>query len=153
MTPAFLLAALLWHEVVVAAQRQEQQGLKPQPAMYEAMNQVLDAQAKMLAIPRRFDATMKEIWSLQPRFLHRAGSRPYRLLSHPRFRAGYDFLLLRCESGELDRELGDWWTEFQDASEERRKQMLVPDSAPKKRSRRKRRKPGGGAGATAEAAE
>ena len=54
---------------------------------------------------------MKEIWALQPRFLNRSGRRPYHLLEHQRFRAGYDFLLLRCESGELDAEIGDWWDE------------------------------------------
>ena len=65
---------------------------------------VLERQAKQLAIPRRFEATIKEIWSLQPRFEQRSGQRPFRLLEHPRFRAGWDFLELRCESGELEGE-------------------------------------------------
>jgi len=148
VTPAFLLAALLWHEVQAACRKFEQEGLKPIPALHEAMNQVLDTQAEKLAIPRRFDATMKEIWGLQSRFSQRAGARPFRLLSHPRFRAGYDFLLLRCASGELDGELGQWWTEFQVADEETRKKMLLTETAPKKR--RRRRKPGGDAALQAE---
>ena len=81
---------------------------------------------------------MKEIWLLQPRFEQRGGQRPLRLLALPRFRAAYDFLLLRCESGEVDAELGLWWDEFQDASDERRAEMLMPDEAPKKRRRRKK---------------
>jgi poly(A) polymerase len=91
---------------------------------------------------------MKEIWGLQSRFSQRAGARPFRLLSHPRFRAGYDFLLLRCASGELDAELGQWWTEFQVADEETRSKMLLTETAPKKR--RRRRKTGGGADSQAE---
>ena len=67
--------------------------------------------------------------------------RPYRLLELPRFRAGYDFLLLRCESGELDMEIGAWWTQFQEADANERERMLMPDSGPKKR--RRRRKPKG----------
>jgi poly(A) polymerase len=88
---------------------------------------------------------MKDIWAMQPRFEQRSGRRPHRLLELPRFRAGYDFLLLRCESGEIDKELGEWWTRFQSASPHEREQMLVPDSAPKKRRRRRRRPGGGGA--------
>ncbi|MES1982740.1 MAG: polynucleotide adenylyltransferase PcnB, partial [Pseudomonadota bacterium] len=49
----------------------------------------------------------------------------------------YDFLLLRCASGEVDEQLGLWWDEFQDATEHRRAEMLVPDEAPKKRRRKK----------------
>ena len=59
-----------------------------------------------------------------------------RLLALPRFRGAYDFLLLRCESGEISKELGEWWTEFQIATEERRAEMMQPDTAPKKRRRR-----------------
>ncbi len=104
------------------------------------MDQVIQAQAEQLAIPRRFSADMKEIWALQPRFLHRAGQRPYRLLQHPRFRASYDFLLLRCESGEVDVTIGEWWTRFQRAGETERAEMLVRDAEPKKRRRRRRHK-------------
>jgi poly(A) polymerase len=84
---------------------------------------------------------MREIWALQPRFLQRSGKRPYRLLEHPRMRAGYDFLLLRCESGEAESELGQWWERFQKTGESEREQMLVSDSAPGGRRRRRRRKP------------
>lgn len=144
VSPAFLFAALLWHEVLAASKLLEEGGMKPMPALHQAMDQVLGVQEGKLAIPRRYDAVMKEIWAMQPRFVQRAGRRPFRLLEHPRFRAAYDFLLLRCESGELDRELGKWWEEFQDASPERREQMLMADEAPKKRGRRRRRPRGAG---------
>lgn len=84
---------------------------------------------------------MREIWSMQPRFEQRSGKRPYSLIAHPRFRAAYDFLLLRCESGELPTELGQWWTDFAQADGETRAAMLLPDPKPKKRRRRRRKSP------------
>ena len=84
----------------------------PIPALHLAADDVLDAQTEKLALQRRIASDMRDIWSMQPRFERRTGKAPYKLLEHPRFRAGYDFLLLRCESGEIDTELGDWWTAF-----------------------------------------
>lgn len=143
-SPAFLFGALLWPQVRKGWREREAAGEKPQPALFLAMDAVLDAQREQLAIPRRYDGMMKEIWALQPRFEQRGGQRPYRLLEHPRFRAAYDFLLLRAEAGEVPAELGDWWTRFQDAGDEERAAMLIPDSSPKPRRRRKRKKPAPG---------
>ena len=135
-SPAFLFAALLWHEVLAGWKAREKAGERAVAALHAAMDDVLERQRAQLAIPRRYDTVMKELWSLQPRFEQRAGQRPLRLLALPRFRGAYDFLLLRCESGEISKELGDWWTEFQIATEERRAEMMQPDTAPKKRRRR-----------------
>jgi poly(A) polymerase len=144
-SPAFLFGALLWPQVQKRWHEREAAGEKRQPALFTAMDEVLDAQREQLAIPRRYDGMMKEIWALQPRFEQRGGQRPYRLLEHPRFRAAYDFLLLRAEAGEVPAELGDWWTRFQDAEEEERATMLIADGSPKPRRRRKRKKPAEGA--------
>jgi poly(A) polymerase len=112
--------------------------------MHEAMDQVLSTQAEKISIPRRFGVDMKDIWLLQWRFEQRSGKRPYRVLESPKFRAGYDFLLLRCESGEVDAEVGEWWTRFQDAPESEREEMLLPaDKAGGPKKRRRRRKPRG----------
>lgn len=127
VSPGFLFACLLWHEVYAAWNIRLAQNPHTIPALYEAMEQVIDSQIEKLAIPRRFKTNMKEIWSMQPRFLQRAGMRPFRLLSHPRFRAGYDFLLLRCASGEVAEEIGEWWTVFQEVSHDERKAMLKKD--------------------------
>ncbi|MCA1978915.1 MAG: polynucleotide adenylyltransferase PcnB [Thiobacillus sp.] len=151
-SPAFLFATLLWPQVLKRWQALEAAGEKPQPALFQAMDDVLDAQRNQLAIPRRYDGMMKEIWALQPRFAQRGGQRPYRLLEHPRFRAAYDFLLLRCEAGEVDAELGDWWTRFQDADEAERAGLLLADSGPKPRRKRRRRKPGEASGGEAQPA-
>ena len=144
-SPAFLFGTLLWPQVLQRWRALEAGGESAQPALFMAMDEVLDAQRGQLAIPRRYDGMMKEIWALQPRFEQRGGQRPYRLLEHPRFRAAYDFLLLRAESGEIDAELGEWWTRFQAVDADTRESMLKADSAPKPRRRRKRKKPEGAA--------
>jgi len=128
-SPAFLFAALLWHQVLVTWQAKQNVGEKMLPALFAAMDEVLNKQRAQLAIPRRYDTVMKEIWVLQPRFEQRSGVRPFRMLEIARFRAAYDFLLLRCESGEVDGEIGQWWTEFQEADETRRAEMLQPATA------------------------
>jgi poly(A) polymerase len=141
VSPAFLFAALLWHEVLGTWTAAKERGERPLPALFDAMDHVLSAQAERIAIPRRFEATIKEIWALQPRFEQRAGTRPSRLVEHPRFRAAYDFLALRGESGEVPRDLVEWWTHFQTAPDDERQAMLKPDEGPKKRRRsRSRRK-------------
>ena len=138
-SPGFLFACLLWPQVLRQWKEIEAEGEKPIPALFIAMDEVLEAQRELLAIPRKLDGMIKEIWALQPRFEQRAGSRPFRLLEHPRFRAGYDFLLIRAESGEMPQELGDWWTEFQDADEATRKSMLLAETGPKPKRKRRRK--------------
>jgi poly(A) polymerase len=112
----------------------------PTPALFEAMDEILDQQAEKLAITRRIAADIKDIWLLQPRFDKRAGRHPMRLVEQPRFRAGYDFLLLRAESGEVPMELADWWTRFYDADNSTRETLLLPNTDAKKK-RRRRKKP------------
>ncbi len=146
VSPGFLFATLLWHEVLATWTAAKTQGDKPIPALFDAMDKVLERQAKQIAIPRRFEATIKEIWGLQPRFLQRSGQRPFRLLEHPRYRAGWDFLELRCRSGELEGELAvlaEWWDRFANAPHAERESMLRPDEGPKKkrRSRGRGKKP------------
>ena len=136
--PGFLFATLLWHEVLAAWKLAEEKGLRPMPALFKAMDQVIQVQAEKLSIPRRFGADMKDIWALQPRFLNRSGRRPSGILAHPRFRAGFDFLVLRCDSGEVDAELAEWWENFQKADETTREQMLLPDKSPRRRKRRRK---------------
>ncbi len=138
VSPGFLFATLLWHETLAAWDARKQAGEGSMPALFEAMDQVLASQAEKIAIPRRFCADIKEIWSLQPRFEQRSGRRPFRLLEQPRFRAGFDFLLLRGGSGEIPMELGQWWQDFQDAHPEERERMLLDDEGPKKKRRRRR---------------
>lgn len=138
VSPGFLFASLLWHEVLAAWKRNQVMGEKPLPALFRAMDEILAIQHKNLAIPRRYDAVIKEIWAMQPRFEAQTGRKPFHLLSHPRFRAAYDFMLLRCESGELDRNIGQWWNTFQNSDTEKRESMLLKGAPPKKRARSRR---------------
>jgi poly(A) polymerase len=139
VSPAFLFAALLWHQVLAAWKARRARGEHPFAALEAAMDEVLDAQCEKLAITRKLTAVMREVWSLQPRFESR-GARAYRLLEHPRFRMAYDFLALRAASGEVHAELESWWRAFQGANAETRKAMLLPEAGPRKRRRRRRRK-------------
>jgi len=142
VSPAFLFAALLWHEVLAASKARQARGERAVPALENAMDEVLDTQCAKLAITRKLTATMREVWAMQPRFENRSGNRAYRLLEAPRFRMAYDFLALRAASGEVQAELEAWWRAFQSADDETRKAMLLPDTGPHKRRRRRRRKGG-----------
>jgi poly(A) polymerase len=142
VSPAFLFAALLWHEVLAASKAREARGERAIPALETAMDEVLDTQCAKLAITRKLTATMREVWAMQPRFEGRSGQRAYRLLEAPRFRMAYDFLALRAASGEVPAELEAWWRAFQSADADSRAAMLLPDTGPRKRRRRRRRKGG-----------
>ncbi|HEX6833193.1 MAG TPA: polynucleotide adenylyltransferase PcnB [Rudaea sp.] len=113
VTPAFLFATLLWGPVRAQVQREIDRGSDPALAWARVSDYVMTEQAKHVAIPRRFGMVMQEIWTLQPRFEQRVRKRVFRLLAHPRFRAAYDFLLLRAVEGPDVKELGDWWTRAQ----------------------------------------
>ena len=138
VSPGFLFATLLWHEVLANWEARRKAGEVAMPALYLAMDEVLDQQAEKLAITRRVACDIKEIWALQPRFEKRAGRAPQRLIEQPRFRAAWDFLVLRAESGEIDSELADWWRRFQEVDHEEREAMLVPDTTKKRRRSRGR---------------
>jgi poly(A) polymerase len=140
VSPAFLFAALLWHEVLAAWKGREGRGERSIPALENAMDEVLDTQCAKLAITRKLTATMREVWSMQPRFDLRSGQRPYRLIESPRFRMAYDFLALRAASGEVPAEMEAWWRGFQAGDADTRKAMLLPETGTRKRRRRRRKK-------------
>ena len=140
VSPAFLFAALLWHEVLATWKVRQSRGERPIPALEAAMDEVLDVQCEKLAITRKLTATMREVWAMQPRFEQRSGQRAYRLIEAPRFRMAYDFLALRAASGEVPADLEAWWRAFQSADPESRQAMLLPDTGPRKRRRRRRGK-------------
>ena len=139
VSPGFLFSTLLWNEVLSHWEIIKNTGERPIPALFQAMDEVLEAQAEKLAITRRVAGDIKDIWALQPRFEQRTGKRAHTLLTHQRFRAGYDFLLLRAEAGEVDNELAQWWTDFIAADGEQRNTMLLPPQAGEKRKRRRRK--------------
>ena len=148
VSPGYLFATLLWHDVLVKWNARTAKGEHRIPALEKAIDETMDAQTEKLAIQRRFVSDMREIWGLQPRFERRTGKAPLRLLEHIRFRAGYDFLMLRAAADEVPAAFADWWTRFPHAGDEERERMLreanesEPATAATRRRRRRRR--GGG---------
>ena len=145
VTPAFLFAVLLWEPARRRFQHLLGQDKTPSEAMHLAGGQIVSQQQPIVAIPKRFGLPMREIWEMQPRLEQGRGKHPHRLVTHPRFRAAYDFLVLRAESGEVDVRIADWWTRFQEASSDERAGM----ASARKRRRPRRRRRSGSAGQSA----
>ena len=151
VTPMFAFAVMLFGPVSVRAQRKFEGGMKAPQAIADACDEVTRKQAQRLGLPKRYSIPMREMLALQPRFHRRAGRRALGFLSHPRFRAAYDFLLLRVEAGVEDPAIGQWWTDIQELPQEERiarAEAVRPEPSqdgPKKRRRRRggrgRRKP------------
>lgn len=154
VSPAFLYAALLWPPVERRARvLQETQGHDENLALSQASEEIIAKAIQYVAIPKRFSFPMREIWEMQPRLANRNHARARRLMTHPRFRAAYDFLLLRARSGNpVLLELAEWWTQAQQGGE------LPPESgaagesgdgdAPLRKRRRRRGGHSGGRAAT-----
>ena len=148
VTPAFLFAAMLWYPLQnYIEQINASSQLSPQDVFFAALSEIMPEQQRSIAIPKRFQSVMKDIWILQEKLARREGKKAFKTFEHPKFRAGYDFLLLRSEI-ETDNtdlaELAQWWTDFQEVSNEAQQQMIKGiKSSPntKRRTPRKRRKP------------
>lgn len=148
VTPAFLFAAMLWYSLQKNIQQiNANNQLTPQDAFFAALSEIMPEQQRSIAIPKRFQGVMKDIWILQDKLNRREGKKSFKTFEHPKFRAGYDFLLLRAEI-ETDNtdlaELAKWWTDFQNVSNDARLQMIKSiksTTGNKKRTPRKRRKP------------
>jgi poly(A) polymerase len=154
VTPTFLFAILLW-SAVLRELNERAAGPAPDLALLmQACDAVLKAQQSRVAIPRRFAVPMRELLMLQPRFNRRSGVKALSILQHPRFRAAYDFLLLRAQVGVADTELAEWWTKVQVLPQDERV-ALVQGRPPEPSSsadggvppagRRRRRRRGGAA--------
>lgn len=147
VTPAFIYAALLWPALQQQFTLLSSQ-MTPTQAWGQAAQNVINQQLTRTAVPKRFLIPMREIWDLQQRLPSRLGMRALRTLDHPRFRAAYDFLLMREAAGEALDGLGVWWTNYQTANDEEREQMVKDigkqggaKTASKPRRRRGPRKP------------
>ncbi|TWX72644.1 polynucleotide adenylyltransferase PcnB [Colwellia sp. C1TZA3] len=154
VTPAFLFAAMLWYPMQEHIKRLNREAqLTPQDAFFGALSEVMSEQQRSIAIPKRFQAVMKDIWILQEKLVRRDGKRAFKALEHPKFRAGYDFLLLRAEieqpntsnsePGSL-QELAKWWGDFQESNVDTQQVMIksiVPSKSGPRRNTRKRKKP------------
>jgi poly(A) polymerase len=140
VNPAFLFAVLLWHHYEQQLIAQLDNADNFQAAQFRASETILREQIKTIAIPKRLTSIMTEIWHMQVRFTYRDVKRAMSFFSHPRFRAAYDFLLLRKEAGEPISDLAEWWTTFQNVDDTARSAMFEKPKG-KKKPRRKSRLP------------
>lgn len=146
----FILAALFWNELKPRWQAYLVRGQAATAAMQNAISDIRDVLERGWGVPNRYAIMMREIWLLQPHFELRRGNRPFKLLAQKRFRAAYDFLLIRATFGEVPTELANWWTKFQYANEHTRNQMVLEqsqyaqsaaDAPPKRKRKPRKRKP------------
>ena len=171
VAPSFMLACMLWHDVQNAWTKLKAKGEPAFPALQQAIDAVFDARIGDISGRGKLAADMREIWLMQPRFERRSGASVMTLVEQPRFRAGFDFLRLRGDAGEVDAELANWWEDFSLADEAGRRVLLesvrgreqqvrrvrsvpqeagvetaeadspAPESDPVRKRRRRRRKP------------
>ncbi len=138
VAPSFLLACMLWHEVNQRWQAARAQGAHVVPALQDAIDAVFNARIGDISGRGKLAADMRDIWLMQPRFERRSGSGPLALVEQPRFRAGYDFLRLRADIGEMDVALADWWDDFAQGSDEEREALLAEQRTSKPAARVRR---------------
>lgn len=124
VNPAFIFAVLLWPPLQQQIQKLRQTGMSAFVALERATREIIALQNKHVNIPKRYSQVIREIWLLQYRLPKRFGQRAFRTLTHPRFRAAYDFLLLRVSIGKAPAELADWWTEFQRCDQTQQQKMV-----------------------------
>jgi poly(A) polymerase len=136
VTPTFLFAVFLWPVIKKLAADLENEGLAPAQALAEAAQRVVAVQQRHTTFPKRFSIPMKEILAMQSRFESRSGPRASRLLEHKRFRAAYDFVLLRSRCGEIESEIAEWWTNVQELPVEEQRRAT---GTKRRRSNRRRR--------------
>jgi len=168
VAPSFMLACMLWHDVLDGWQRLRSRGEAPFAALQQAVDAVFDVRIGDISGRGKLAGDMRDIWLMQTRFDRRTGNGPYTLVDQPRFRAGFDFLRLRADAGEVDPELSVWWEQFSLADGERRADLIdqakheprrapakaamvaegtsTPASDPARKKRRRRRKPASAAG-------
>jgi poly(A) polymerase len=125
VAPSYMLACMLWHDVQRRAAQLRKQGETPTPAMQQATDAVFDARVGDISGRGKLAADMREIWLMQPRFERRTPSSALSLVEQPRFRAGFDFLRLRAESGEAELDLARWWETFSTANDATREELLT----------------------------
>ncbi len=136
VAPSFLLASVLWQDVLTGWNARLARQEHPFPALQNAIDEVFDARVGDVSGRGKLGADMREIWMMQPRFEKRGGSTPFSLAEQPRFRAGFDFMRLCADVGEVSEELAEWWQQFSQADEGERESMVNELRAEQQRAKR-----------------
>lgn len=142
VTPAFLFAALLWEPMRQDVEANIARGMSTAQAYDLAAADVIAREVEHVAFPKRFSLVAREIWGMQPRLERERGERAKQLLGRGRFRAAYDFLVLRADAGEPVGDAAKWWTKFQEVGEDEQNAMLEKPKRARKRRRRRRSRKG-----------
>ena len=124
VAPSFMLACILWADVRDGWQQRLGRGENTLPALHDAIDDTFNAKIGDVSGRGKLGGDMREIWAMQIRFDKRVGASPYSMLEQPRFRAGFDFLRLRAQTGEVDMELAEWWEKFSTAYDDERHDMI-----------------------------
>ncbi|MDR3003609.1 MAG: polynucleotide adenylyltransferase PcnB, partial [Acidovorax sp.] len=140
VAPSFLLACVLWQDVKQGWEQRMNRGFHAFPALQEAIDEVFDQRIGDVSGRGKLAADMREIWVMQPRFDKRTGTTPFGMVAQGRFRAGFDFMRLRADVGEVEESLANWWQEFQQADDGRRED-LVAQAREEQRQRQKNAAP------------
>jgi poly(A) polymerase len=139
VAPYFLFAALLYEPMLQRANEKLAKGMLESDAYFSAASEILTQQIRRISLPRHLTLTIREVWNQQAKFEFRVGAKASKLLTHPRFRAAYDFLLLRAQAGSAPAELAEWWTTYQKVNESERRKMTQPQQQPKSDKPKKKR--------------
>lgn len=140
VTPSFLFAVFLWRPLCRLYQKYLERGMAESDAFNAAADAIMSGQGQRVSLPRRFHSVIREIWQLQERFEKRAPKRSVRLVKHPRFRAAYDFLLLRATAGEIPLELAQWWTQYYEADDSSRQGLMETATKVRRHGGKRRRR-------------
>ena len=141
VAPSFLLACVLWNDVKQGWEDRQARREHPFPALQNAIDEVFDARIGDVSGRGKLAADMREIWVMQPRFDKRVGSTPYGLVAQPRFRAGFDFMRLRADVGEVDEALAEWWEDFSLAEDDAVRDDLIDQAREEQKARQRTQKP------------
>lgn len=121
ITPGFLLAAILWPRLIEICSFDKGINVRK---FFRSMDSIIAEQQRITAIPRKFTSYIKDIWYLQLKLNDRLKNNPNKIIKHPRFRAGYDFLLIRENASKDKSDLGKWWTSFQHTDTKSKQKMI-----------------------------
>ncbi len=135
VNPAFIFAILLWRPYLQLLEQSNEQGIPYSESVWSSGRTTVLDQSSITSIPKRFSITICEIWKLQNRFTKMRGRKSLKLMSHPRFRAAYDFMCLRAHSGELEQSTCAWWTKIQTLPEHEQRKMVDQNNKKHTRNR------------------
>jgi len=139
VTSYFLFAAFLYEPMLARAKEKIDNGIEESTAYFHAASEILSQQVRLTTLPRHLTLAIREVWNHQAKFEMRVGAKPSKFLAHPRFRAAYDFLMLRAQTGSASEELTQWWTRYQSVNDSERRKMTQPQTQPKSTKPKKKR--------------